>query len=112
MFASVIINIPNSNVDQQFDYNIPDTMQDMIKIGTRVKVPFGAGDRTVMGYVVDFKNETGYSGNIKDIAEVLDVEPLISQHQFALAKYIQRLPRKWNKRHQKERNSPCYCCCY
>lgn len=89
MIASVIVTVSTSHVDQQFDYNVPSTMQDIIKVGSRVKVPFGNSDRTIMGYVVDLKDITDYSGNIKSIMELLDIEPLINKTQFELAKYIQ-----------------------
>lgn len=89
MIASVIVNVSNSNVDQQFDYIVPSVMQDIIKVGSRVKLPFGNSDRTIMGYVIDIKDVTDYSGNLKEILEVLDYEPLITEKQFELAKYIQ-----------------------
>lgn len=88
MIASVIVTVSNSNVDQQFDYNVPGTMQSIIKVGSRVKVTFGKADRTIMGYVINVKDETDFSGNLKDITEVLDIEPLISSNMFELAKYI------------------------
>ena len=89
MIASVIINVANSNVDQQFDYLVPDAMQDIIKVGSRVKVEFGGGNRTIMGYVFDIKEQTDYTGKLKEIVELLDLEPLITEKQFQLAKYIQ-----------------------
>ena len=88
MIASVIVNVSNSNVDRQFDYLVPDTMQDIIKVGARVKVAFGDANRTIMGYVYSLKNESDFSGKLKEIVELLDIEPLISESQFKLAQYI------------------------
>ena len=88
MIASVIVNVSNSNVDRQFDYLVPDTMQDIIKVGARVKVSFGDANRTIMGYVYSLKNESDFSGKLKEIVELLDIEPLISESQFKLAQYI------------------------
>ena len=53
MYANVIVNISSSHVDQMFEYLIPDEMNDFIDIGCRVTVPFGQGDRGVMGYVLE-----------------------------------------------------------
>ena len=39
MFARVIVDISNANVDRLFTYSIPDGMQ--IVSGQRVLVPFG-----------------------------------------------------------------------
>ena len=52
MYARVIVDIASSNVDKIFDYIAPDD----IKIGSRVKVPFG--NRNIEGYVVDLSSDT------------------------------------------------------
>lgn len=88
MIASVIINVSNSSVDQQFDYLVPTTLENVIKIGSRVKVTFGSGNRLIMGYVLELKNESIYSGDIKEIKEVLDLDPIFSKIQIELANYI------------------------
>ena len=52
MISRVVVNNPSSNVDIKYDYEVPASLVDIIKIGTRVKVPFGNGNRALMGYVV------------------------------------------------------------
>lgn len=89
MIASVIINVPNSSVDQQYDYIVPKNAENIISVGTRVKVPFGNGDRTIMGYVLGLKEDTLFNGGMKEILEVLDIEPLLTNTQIELANYIQ-----------------------
>ena len=89
MIASVIINVPNSSVDQQYDYIVPKNAENIISVGTRVKVPFGNGDRTIMGYVLGLKEDTSFNGGMKEILEVLDIEPLLTNTQIELANYIQ-----------------------
>ncbi|MBP3926771.1 MAG: hypothetical protein J6D13_06290, partial [Clostridium sp.] len=52
-YASIIIDISHENVDREFQYRIPEEILPQIRIGTQVRVPFGAGNRTRKGYVVD-----------------------------------------------------------
>ena len=86
LFANVIIDNPSSQVDYQFDYVIPDNMN--VLIGTRVKVPFGMGNRPTLGIVLDISDKTAYLGEIKPILEVLDERPILTQVQIELAKNI------------------------
>ena len=41
MVANVLVELANRNIDKTFTYNIPDCFLDVIKVGIRVKVPFG-----------------------------------------------------------------------
>ena len=58
MYASVIVDVNNKNVDQIYDYKIPTTLKGTIKIGNRVIVPFNM--RTISGFVIDLKEQTDY----------------------------------------------------
>lgn len=71
-YASIIIDISHENVDRVFQYRIPEAMFSEIRIGTQVRVPFGAGNRTRKGYVVDITEKAEYDiTKIKEIAEVV-----------------------------------------
>ena len=86
LYANVIIDNPSSQVDYQFDYVIPDNMN--VLIGTRVKVPFGRGDRPTLGIVLDISSKCEFLGEIKPILEVLDKVPILTKTQIELAKMI------------------------
>ena len=45
MFAEVIINSNAKDLNKVFDYIVPNDMKDKIKVGTRVFVPFGKGEK-------------------------------------------------------------------
>ncbi len=71
-YASIIIDISHENVDRVFQYRIPENMISGIRIGTQVLVPFGAGNRTRKGYVVDITEKAEYDvTKIKEIAEIV-----------------------------------------
>ena len=41
MIIGVLVELSNKNIDKIFDYSVPDNLKDKIKVGIRVKVPFG-----------------------------------------------------------------------
>lgn len=85
--AEVIVDVSAYPVDRPFDYAIPESFVDIIDCGCRVKVPFGA--RNVLGFVVNIKNETDVSiDKLKPIAELLDIEPVLTPEMLELSKWI------------------------
>ena len=88
MFASVVINVASSNVDQKYEYFVPDDLTPYIAVGCRVNVEFGQGNRLVMGYVLDLYEEPKFKGEIKAINALLDIKPVITPLQLKLAEYL------------------------
>ena len=88
MYASVVVNVSSSNVDQYFEYFVPSYIEGFIKIGSRVHVSFGQGDRAVMGYVMDLYEKRRFTGDIKPITELLDLKPIITSEQLKLAEFL------------------------
>ena len=78
MFAKVILDIKHEEVNKAYDYHIPDSLVSDLKKGMRVIVPFGA--QTRMGFVISIF-EISESAT-KDIIEILDVIPTISDELF------------------------------
>ena len=72
LFASVIVDISHENVDRIFEYRIPAELAAEIRVGTQVSIPFGAGNRTRKGYVVDISDKSEYEqSRLKEIAGVV-----------------------------------------
>ncbi len=60
-YASIIIDISHENVDRVYQYRIPAELYPRIHVGSQVQVPFGNGNRTRKGYVVDITDHVaGY----------------------------------------------------
>ncbi len=68
MVAEVIINSTVKNLNKTFDYNIPADIAGIIKVGSRVFVPFGNLKSLEEGFVVGFKESTKYK--TKDIVSI------------------------------------------
>lgn len=88
MYASVVINVASSNVDQLYEYYVPSELETFIQIGSRVNVEFGLGDRLVMGYVIDVYQNKKFDKEVKNIIEVLDLKPLITSNQLKIASFL------------------------
>ena len=81
--AQVIVDIPLMQTDKPFSYAIPKDLEDLVQVGVRVHVPFGRGNRLLQGFVVGFRDDDELE--TKDIAGVLDFEPVLNQEQLDLA---------------------------
>lgn len=88
MYASVIVNVASSSVDNFYEYHVTSQMEPLIKVGARVNVSFGNSNRQVMGYVIDLYEEKKNDSTNKDINELLDITPLITPFMLNLALHI------------------------
>ncbi|HOP65835.1 MAG TPA: primosomal protein N' [Bacilli bacterium] len=84
MFAAVLISYESKTLDKTFTYKIPINLD--IKIGMKVKVPFGS--KKINGFVLDVTNK--YDGNyeVKEIIEVVNKEFYLNKELLELGKYL------------------------
>jgi len=80
-YADIVFPIP---LDKSFLYKIPESLT-TLKIGARVKVPFGNVSK--IGYCVGFQESSSLPA-IKEIAEVIDAEPLLTGPMLKLCRWI------------------------
>jgi len=85
LIIGVLVELSNKNIDKIFDYSVPDNLKDKIKVGIRVKVPFGKME--LEGFVIEIKNSSDIS--VKDILEVVDDEVILNEELLELGKKIQ-----------------------
>jgi len=83
--ASCIVDVPAKQTDRPFDYLIPDRLQEIIKPGMRVVVPFGP--RKVQAFVMDVKDESEFS-QLKELAEPMDLSPALNEELLKLSDWL------------------------
>ncbi|MGF6989292.1 primosomal protein N' (replication factor Y) [Lachnospiraceae bacterium PF1-21] len=89
MFADIIIDVTSGKLDRIFQYRIPEALQEKVKIGSRVQIPFGKGNHEISGYVVDITDKTDYEPTkIKDIAGILEKDIALEGKMVALAAWM------------------------
>ena len=85
-YAVVLVNIKTLGV-KTFSYLIPDEMQDLIKIGQAVLVPFGR-QGLINAFVVGFTDYLPDGIKAKKINKILDETPLFSIKYLKLLEWI------------------------
>ncbi len=91
-FADIIINISHEDLDRTFSYRVPDELAEDIRIGSVVKVPFGAGGRVRKGYVVGFRDTVDYPPEkIKSILSVDEKSVPVEARLIRLADWMHRV---------------------
>ncbi len=83
MFAEVVFPLPFRNA---FTYSIPSQLENSVKVGIRVVVPFGK--RTLTGYVINVTETTKVEKGIKKIQDVLDEIPIFSKESLKFYQWV------------------------
>ena len=91
--AKIIVDVPLMQTDQPYSYKVPEEFVDMLEVGMRVHVPFGKGNRLIQGIVLGLEfqsDEEVANQDLKEIAEVLDFTPVLTQEQLWLAEELRK----------------------
>jgi len=80
--AKVVVDI---GLDKEFDYIIPENLENILKIGSRVIVSFGRRETT--GYAVGFADSSEH-GKLKKIIALAEEKPFIDGKMLKLAQWM------------------------
>ena len=87
MYIDVLCELGAKAIDQTFVYHVPTFLKESIKIGVRVKIPFGKME--IEGFVININNDSLFDRDkIKDIISVIDEEPVLNKEMLILGKYM------------------------
>ena len=79
--------VTNLSLDREFDYRIPGVLHGQVRVGSRVRVPFGRGSAERVGYVVGLADRSAY-GQLKEITAVEADTAQIPENLVRLAQWI------------------------
>lgn len=85
MIAEVIINRTAKKLNRTFDYHVPENLEGLIFVGSKILVPFGKGEKLEEAFVVGLKEKTNYQNEIKEISKL---EEQLKDEQIVLAKWM------------------------
>ena len=85
MEAEVLIGYGAKIIDKAFSYDVPKTLEDKLKVGMKVVVPFGK--TTTNGFVINIKNKTN-ENELKSITSIADETFVLNDELLKLGKYI------------------------
>ena len=89
IYADVIIDISHEKLDRDFQYRVPEELEQSIKSGVVVTVPFGKGNTVRKGYVIGISTEAKYDASrTKEIQGVSTDGETTESRLIALAAWM------------------------
>lgn len=88
-FAEVIVNNEAVTIDKPFTYKIKEDLIQKIKVGHRVLIPFGNGNKKIEGFVLKILDYVENKNiRYKAINSICDEEPLLSEDSLKVIKFL------------------------
>lgn len=88
LIAGVWVEDTVFHFDKLFSYIVPETLADCVKVGCRVRVPFGSGNKGRQGIIASLF--TGEAENLKEVSALLDTDPVLSEELLKMAEFMQK----------------------
>lgn len=89
LYADIIVDISHENLDKTYQYEVPDSLRDVVEIGSFVKIPFGKGNRLIKGYVLGLSSQPKIDVKfIKPIDSMVSDGIAIEGHLIKLAYWM------------------------
>lgn len=87
-YAGIIVNNSSIQVDRVFTYSIPEKWSNILKLGQRVKVPFGMGNKKLDGFVLELHEELSMNAPAKDILDIEDDYSVLRPEDIRLIEFM------------------------
>ena len=84
LLVDIILPLP---LDGTFTYSVPRQMEEQVRFGCRVLVPFGRSKQYV-GVIVRQHDQQPEGYEVKDILQVIDAQPILLPEQYRLWQWI------------------------
>ena len=86
-YAKILVDIPVEELDQSFDYRVPEKYRDIISIGQAVMVPFGP--RKVTGFVIGLTDESEVEeSKIREISRIIFTDTFFDEELLELFQWM------------------------
>ncbi len=86
MVAHILVELGAKTINKPFTYLVPKTLEQLVKVGIRVKVPFGR--KEVEGFILGLSDNNDSEFELKDIINIIDDNPVLNDELLALGQYI------------------------
>ena len=84
LVAKVAISRASYSFDMEYSYSVPENMMSSAKVGVRVIVPFGKGNKRSIGFITRTYAESEYNEKLKPISSVIDSESLLTDEMMRI----------------------------
>ena len=91
-YAGVVVNSTSIQLDRIFTYKIPEELTLKIKVGHRVQVFFGKGNKKIDAFVIDLYENIENKENIKikEIIKIYENFPVLSYKDMKIVNYMRK----------------------
>lgn len=88
-YANVIVDITQESLDRTFQYRIPEAMREKAQPGMVVRIPFGRGNREILGYILELTDRPEIAPErMKELLELKTEGVGVESRLIALAAWI------------------------
>ncbi|SKC87240.1 primosomal protein N' [Maledivibacter halophilus] len=89
-YCNVVVNTGTRATDRLYTYKVPDIFIGKIKIGSKVIIPFGKGNKLLEGFVFELKSDREIKNikGLKYIKDVLNDDIKLSRAQIKLCNWM------------------------
>ena len=87
-YAKVVVRSNTFSTDNLFTYKIPEFLESQIRIGHRVLVPFGIGNKPTEAFVFKLSDVLEEDIKTKEVIDVLDEEPIFKLEDLELVSWM------------------------
>ncbi|UIP58734.1 primosomal protein N' family DNA-binding protein [Agromyces marinus] len=84
--ARILVDSPLPQLDQHFDYRVPEALDAAAAPGVRVRVPLRAGGRIATGWVIERVERSEFRGDLSDVVDVVSDVPVLAPDVWRLAR--------------------------
>ncbi len=84
--ARVLVDSPLPQLDQLFDYRVPERLAGAAVRGVRVRVPLRSGGRIAQGWIVELAERSEYRGELSELDDVVSDVPALTSDVWRLAR--------------------------
>ncbi|GAB2624441.1 primosomal protein N' [Pseudactinotalea suaedae] len=84
--AQVLVDVPLPHLDRPFDYGIPESLEDQVRVGVRVKVRFAGRERD--GWVIGRTAASTHHGDLAPVRRVVSTVPVLAPEVLRLARSV------------------------
>ena len=88
MVVGVLVELSSKNIDRIFEYEVPEELASLIKVGIRVLVPFGKIE--LEGFILSIKNNKDTDNDLKSIINIVDSSIVLNSELLELGKKLQK----------------------
>jgi len=86
--ARVLVDSPLPQLDQLFDYAVPERLRESARPGVRVRMPLRTGGRIADGWLVELAESSEYGGVLSELEDVISEVPPLVPEVWALARAV------------------------